>query len=108
MFVLCEINGLNENVELARADAPSPLLKGLNAPLMRCWRVQLDGEDIAIVAGMAEHYVIFGLNPYVAEETMFVVGWDNMVQTVREHLQRFYDLGLYVRDDFPGIRVRPS
>jgi hypothetical protein len=111
MFVLSEIDGHNENAVLARAATPV-LLLGDFKPLVRYWRVTLDGEDIATVAMWPRHsskqaYIIYGTNPYCSEETICAIDSTSMVQVVREHLQRFYDLGLYARDDFPGIRAIP-
>jgi hypothetical protein len=113
MFILSEIDGHNEDRELARAVTPALLLGDFDTVPVRQWRVTLDEVDIATVdtgpiRWTEEQYTIFGTNPYNAEETMHVAGLDNMVQVVREHLQRFYDLGLYARDDFPGIRVIPG
>jgi hypothetical protein len=109
MFILSEIDGHNEDRELARATTPALLLKDFDTVPVRQWRVTLADEDIATVdTGLKQEYTVFGVNPYDAEETMHVAGMDNMVQVVRKHLQRFYDLGLYSRDDFPGIRVIPA
>jgi hypothetical protein len=109
IFILREIDGHNEDRELARALTPALLLGDFDTVPVRYWRVKLDGEDIATVdTGLKENYTVFGVNPYNADEILYVTGMDNMVQVVSVHLQRFYDLGLFARDDFPGIRVIPG
>jgi len=109
MFILSEIDGHNEDRELARAVTPALLLADFRWWRTQFWRVQLDGEDIATVdLGTVDMgFMIYGTNPY-GNEVVCVGGGGSMVQVVREHLQRFYDLGLYARDDFPGIRVIPG
>jgi hypothetical protein len=109
MFILSEIDGHTEDRELARAATPALLLADFRWWGVRFWRVQLDGEDIATVdlGDVDRGYRIYGTNPY-SDETIWVGGGGSMVQVVREHLQRFYDLGLYARDDFPGLRVIPT